>query len=141
MAACLFGRVKREILHQERPRTDEAHVAAQHVEQARQLIQAGRPQHAPERRQSHIIRQRVSSPIDRIEHRPELDHLEGLTMQSRAHLPEEHWTPELAPDENRDDDQHWAERDDRRQRRHEIKYTLQGMLPKLVAAQAARLPR
>jgi len=43
MAAGLLGAVERKVLHQERPRTDETHVAVDDVPQRRQLVEGSWP--------------------------------------------------------------------------------------------------
>src|SRR6185436_17220709 len=50
--ARLLGRIEREIFRQERPRADEAHVAAQHIPELRQLVKAVAAQRAAERREA-----------------------------------------------------------------------------------------
>src|SRR5690554_3412032 len=41
MPSRLFGRVAVQVVHQQRARTDQTHVALKHVDQLRQLIEAG----------------------------------------------------------------------------------------------------
>ena len=49
-----------QIFRQERPRPDQAHVPAKHVEKLRQLIEAGLPEYSPKRRDAMRIELRLT---------------------------------------------------------------------------------
>ena len=50
LPARLFWSIALDIVHDQRPRADQAHVAAQHIPKFRQFIQAGLAQHPAQRR-------------------------------------------------------------------------------------------
>src|SRR5690606_19417557 len=86
-----------------RPRTDQAHLAQQHVEQLRQLIQTGAAQKAAQWRNAFIIRlgpragalatitKHLGFRIN-VLHRAKLEDLESLAVQTHALLTEDHRT-------------------------------------------------
>src|SRR5690606_10394407 len=76
VAAGLLGVVERQILHQQRARADQAHVALEDVPELRQLVEAGRTQKAAERRKALGIGKKLPGGADRIRHGTELDQIE-----------------------------------------------------------------
>src|SRR5438445_690092 len=77
-----------ELLHEARAlraRPDEAHLAPEHVEELRQLVEARAPEEDAERRAAWIIRARPDGPgllLGVHAHRPELQHLEASACGS-----------------------------------------------------------
>ena len=53
-----------QVLHQERPRSHQAHVAAEHIPELRELVDARGPQNAPDTSQPLLIRGYLSSPAN-----------------------------------------------------------------------------
>src|SRR5262245_21734022 len=60
MSASLLWGVKRQVLHQQRPRANEAHLAGEHVPQLGNLVQTRGAEQAPKRRETFGIRQESS---------------------------------------------------------------------------------
>src|SRR5262245_29626724 len=73
VAARLLGRVQGQILDEQRPRADDAHVPAHDVPQLRQLVEAGASQKPAEPRQPLGIGKRPALRVDRVRHGPELE--------------------------------------------------------------------
>ena len=87
-AASLLGRVKREVLHQEGPGADEAHLAAQDVEQLGQFIDGGGAQPSTERCEPLGIGEQGAAAIAGVGHRAELQQPEGFADVAGALLSE-----------------------------------------------------
>ena len=100
-----------------RARTHQAHLAAQHVHDLRQLVQMQPAQHAPDPGRAGIARRRphragtILRPVD---HGAELDQPKRASAQSKARLAVEHRTGTVEPD--RDRDRHAQHHPDRQQR-------------------------
>src|SRR5581483_12491340 len=89
VATRLLGRVAAEILRQQRPRADEGHVAAQHVPELRQLVEARGTEEPSQRREPRLVR--VDAELRRVgrTHRPELEEREAAAAETGPRLPEE----------------------------------------------------
>ncbi len=98
VAACLFRRVTLEVLHQQRARTHQAHIAFKHIEEFRQLIQAGGAQEAPEAGEALLVGQQLTIGVAQVAHAAELVEPEEPTMQAWALLAEDHRPAEEEPD-------------------------------------------
>src|SRR4029079_2687763 len=74
-----------------RTRSHQTHLAHQHIEELRQLIEAAQPQQAAERRDPLLVGNTLvpSRLPGRLRHGSELQNREGLSMQSRPQLAEE----------------------------------------------------
>ena len=83
--ALLLG-VQGQVLHQQRTRPDETHVAHQDVPQLRQLIQARRAQEPAEPAEPDFVGQRDAMLIAGIAHRSKLVHDERFACESGPHL-------------------------------------------------------
>ncbi len=100
VTAGLRGRVAFEIPHQQRPRTDEAHVALEHVDQLRDLVDAQATEHAAESRETLRVGEQPSPPIAAVVHGAELEQREGLPVQARPRLSKQHRSAHRGPDPN-----------------------------------------
>ena len=80
MSALQFRRVVFQVLHQEWPRTDQAHIASQDVKQLWQFVQAGGAQEAAEASQPLRIRKQLSSLVAGISHRAKLQERKGCSI-------------------------------------------------------------
>lgn len=110
MAAKLLGGVAVEVLHHQRPRADEGHVAPEHVEQLWQLIQTGRPEPEAKGREPPIIRQEAALVIMRARnHCAKLEHRKRSAVEAGALLTEEDGPAELDPHEDSQHEQHRPE--------------------------------
>ena len=98
MSACLFWGVAVEVLHQQRAWTHQAHVTFEHVEELRQLIQAGGAQEAPKAGEALLVGQQVTIGIAQVAHGAELVESEQLAVQAGALLAEDHRPAEEEPD-------------------------------------------
>ena len=86
-----------------RPRADQAHAAAQHVEELRQLVERGAPQEAPDGRDARVVPRRLAYRVVlQHGHRAELEDRELAAVESVAALPEQHRSRRRAPDEDDD---------------------------------------
>ena len=119
VAGVELGRELGDLLRQRRPRADQAHRAAEHVEQLRQLVEAGRPQEAPDARDPRVVlhlEQRTAALVGRRQlgeprlgvddHRAELEDLELGSVTADADLPEEHRAAILELDGEGDQGEH-----------------------------------
>lgn len=79
-----------KIFRQERPRTDQTHLPAQHVEQLRQLIETGLPKYFPKRRDAMGVELRLTLAFAIHAHRPKLHHRKDPAIQAWAALTEQH---------------------------------------------------
>ena len=117
--AGLLGGVPLEVAHRQRTWADEAHLAAQHVVQRRQLVQARRPQHPSERRHPCLVMVRVIVlPRPQGTHRAELVQRERFAVVAGVGLREEHGRAEPEPDAERNNERD-RNRDDQPAQRHD----------------------
>lgn len=79
-----------QIFGQERPRADQAHIPAQHVEKLRQLIEAGVPEYSPKRRDAMRIELRLALAFAIHAHCPKFQQCEDPAIQAWATLTEQH---------------------------------------------------
>ena len=79
-----------KIFRQERPRTDEAHVPAKHVEKLRQLVKAGVPEYSAKRRDAMRVKLRLTFAVAVHGHRPKFQHRKNPSMQAWTALTEQH---------------------------------------------------
>ena len=89
VAAHLLGRVKRQILHQQRARADERHVAFEHVPELWQLIERGIAHEGSELRYALFVGQQFAVGSFPLVHGLELDDAERLPLESGSLLEEE----------------------------------------------------
>ena len=89
VAAGLLGRVERQILRQQRPRPNQRHVALQHIDKLRQLVDRRGAHKPPHTRQPLSIRQQLPLRIPIVHHCLELDNLKDLLVLAGAFLQEE----------------------------------------------------
>ena len=99
VAARLLGGVAVEVLHQQRARTHQAHLAFEDVEEFGEFIQAGGTQEAPEAGETLLIGQKVTLCIAQVAHGAELVEFEDLIVQPGARLAEEHRPAKENPNE------------------------------------------
>ena len=90
VAARLLGGVAVEVLHQQRARTDQAHVAFEDVEEFGEFIQAGGAQEAPEAGEALLVGQQAAIGVAQVAHGAEFVELEDPAVQPGARLAEEH---------------------------------------------------
>ena len=91
----------RDVGLQERPRPNDTHLAAEHVDELWELIEPCRPQRVPHSRDPTI------------RHGPELVDPERPTAAANAALHEQRRAAVLEPDERRDREPHGAQHEDR----------------------------
>ena len=80
-----------QIFGQERPRADQAHIPAQHVEKLRQLIKAGVPEYSPKRRDAMRIELRLALAFAIHAHRPEFQQRKNPAIQAWTLLTKQNW--------------------------------------------------
>jgi hypothetical protein len=102
MAATVAVGIQWKVLLDEWARSDETHIASQHVDQLRELVERGRAQSPPERRDASIIGQELAAAIALVGHRAKLEELEWAIAEAGAALSEEHRATKA--DANRDAD-------------------------------------
>jgi len=87
----LLRRVAVEIAHQQRPGANEAHVAAEHIPELRQLVEAQPPHEASDARQALFVGEQCARGVALVGHRSELGDVEGASAEPRTCLSEEYW--------------------------------------------------
>src|SRR3546814_2235004 len=95
LSAHLLGRIERQIIRHERTGSDEAHLALRNIQQAWKLVEAGRAQEMPERRDPLRVRKQLAMGIAIIGHRTELPQGETPALIATPFLCEEHTRPEI----------------------------------------------
>jgi len=98
-------RVERQILHEQRSRADDAHLAPQHIDQLGQLVERRRSQMPPERGEALSVRKKLARVVSLVRHRAELDPLEFAIVQSDTRLTKKHRCPQPQPNQKCDDQQ------------------------------------
>ena len=78
------------VLPQQRPRADDAHVAAQDVDQLRDLVQAQRAQQPAQPGEPPVVGKQVAEAVAAVGHRTELQHRERPAEHPGALLTEQH---------------------------------------------------
>ncbi len=81
MATMLLRAIMRQIFHEEGPRTDEAHISLENVQEFREFIQASAAHQLAESRESICIGQELSIGSASIGHCAELIQSERLTVK------------------------------------------------------------
>ena len=92
-----------------RPRTHQAHLAPQHVQHLRQLVEMEPAQHAAHRGGARIPPHRPDRPgagLRALDHGAELEHREHPAVAPEARLAVQHRAGALEPDRERDADRH-----------------------------------
>ena len=85
-----------------RARPDQGHLAAQHVDQLRQLVQAGAAQPASDRGDPRVVGARLHEPrAGVVAHGAELQQLEHIVVEALARLAEQGGTGRVQPDRDR----------------------------------------
>ena len=95
------GRIPGQVAHGQRSRPDHAHLAPEHVHQRWQLVDAGRPEQAPEPGQPGLVGLGSAAARPRQPHRPQLDELEGLAVAPGPLLAKQHRPPHAQPHRRR----------------------------------------
>lgn len=88
MATLLLQAVMRQILHQEGPRADEAHISLENVQEFREFIQAGAAHQLAESRESFRVGQELPIGSSGIGHRAEFIQSKGLSAKPGAFMHE-----------------------------------------------------
>ena len=83
------GDAVRQVARQQRPRADQRHLAAQHVEELRQFVEPRAPQQAPDQRDPFRLRDGCALRVARAAHGPELVEDEGAHASAGAELAEQ----------------------------------------------------
>src|SRR5687768_14100840 len=83
---------------EDRPRTDDRHLAAQYVDQLWKLVEVGPAQHAADPGHARVVRLRPCRTWCAVAHGPELKHLEWLFAVAEPLLGEGHWTRRIKSD-------------------------------------------
>lgn len=89
MTAHLLFAVKRQVLHQQRPRSNQRHVALQHIYQLRQLVDGGRADKLAYLGQPVGIWQQITIGIPLVRHTLKLNYLDDFAVLSRTLLHKE----------------------------------------------------
>jgi len=91
-SAALNAAVAGKVFHQCRPRPDEGHLTAQNVHKLGKLVDAGTPQYLSYSCDSILMDTPVSVElfVGILDHRPELDHFERLSVFTGSPMPEQY---------------------------------------------------
>ena len=127
----------RHLVGQRRPRPHEAHLAAQHVPQLRQLVERRGAKHTSDARHTRVVLELeqwpgplVRSPQHRQlgfgldTHGAELDHVERAAVATHAALPEQHRAPVVEDDRRSDQDGEGRSEGEHRKRAEEVEQPL-----------------
>ncbi len=125
----LLGRVTIEILRQEGPRADQAHLSPQHLQELRQFVEARLAKQAAERRQACRIGERPSVAAGGTGHRAKLPDRENSPAQPRAFLQKEDGPPEKQPHERRHAGHHGQQDSAQDRRSDEVDRSLEKTAP------------
>ena len=93
VAAHLFGRISFKVFHQQRARTNQAHLTAQDVEEFGQLVQAEGAQETPEAGQTLGVGEQVPGQVGCVCHGPEFIDKKRLSLVSRSLLAKQDGSP------------------------------------------------
>jgi hypothetical protein len=119
MAAPVIVGVQWKVLNEQRPWSNEAHVASQHVDQLRQLVDRRRSEPSAERCETMLVRQESPVDITVIGHRAKFDQGERPIVEPGTELTEKHRAADPNAHQASDDQQQrhpeWAREDDERQ--------------------------
>ena len=97
-AAALLGAVALDVGERQRAGADEAHVAAHHGPQLRELVEAAGAQEAAEPWEALVVGQQLTVGATGLAHAAELDDLDRLPVAAGAGLTEQHRCAEPEPD-------------------------------------------
>src|SRR5207244_13138888 len=86
----LLGGVPRQVLHQQRTRSDEAHLASEHIPELGQFIEARASQESAESPEAQRVRKRTTFVVAHVAHRAEFQYRERPAATSWSCLSEEH---------------------------------------------------
>jgi hypothetical protein len=113
------------------PRSDERHLAAQHVHELRQLVHLGTAEERPEAEHTRIVGRRHSRrPLGRVDvHRPELEHLERHATASHSAGTEERRSGTREPDAERAERDEGGEQHEQQRREHDVQRALEAIDP------------
>ena len=125
VAARLLGGVERQVLHEQRARAHQAHVAVHHVEQLGQLVDARAAQPLPERGEAFGVGQERAVGAAPVGHGAELRHHERPSAASRPLLAEQHRRPHAHAHEERDDREQRRQHHERGRRTDDVDDALQ----------------
>jgi hypothetical protein len=119
VAAPVIIRIQRQISHEQRPRADDTHVAAQHIEQLGQLVDRCRSQPSAERRETAVVGQQIPLGVALVDHAAKFQQPEWPIVETGANLSKKHGMSEARANQHGDDEQQrnpdWAREDDKRQ--------------------------
>lgn len=113
VAAGLLRGIQGQVLHQQGPGADEAHLAAQDVEQPRQFVDRGGPQPAAEGREPLGIGEQGAAAVAGVGHRAELQQPEGPAAVAGALLAEEGGGTEAPAHQKANQDKQWRQQRDK----------------------------
>src|SRR5580698_3135019 len=92
MSAALLRCVTRQVLEQQRPGPDQAHITSEHIPELRKFIEAGASQELPDASKSLLIGQRGPITVNHIRHGTKLIEREGSLLIARPPLPKQDGT-------------------------------------------------
>ena len=111
VATLLMGAVAGKVAHQERPRSNQAHVPRKHVVERWKLVEASLSQQRAHSGEPSRVVQQCALFIAGLFHRPKLDEIKRVTVESRALLNEEHRSPLRQPQDEPDHQDHRCRHD------------------------------
>ena len=136
----LLRRVAFQVLDEQRPWSNETHIAAHDVPEFRQLIQAGTAQEPSEACQAQRVWQKNFIAVPEVGHRPELDNCERAAAKAWALLPEQDRGPMQEPDEHTNSRKYWDEKQERGRGGCEVEGSLEPATIQSVHSDASMLP-
>ena len=122
MSPPLFWSVAIQILHQQRTRTNEAHLSTKNIPQLRKLVQARPSQEVAEWCDALSIRRGTARAT--LPHGAEFIECEWTTSETRTFLAKYQRTSQKESDTNRNRDEKWREQNESRRCRDHIKAPL-----------------
>ena len=115
-----------------RPRPDQRHLPAQHVQELRQFVDVRPPQDRAHARHARIVADGLAKPGARIihaVHAAEFQHLDRLVVEAEARLAEQRRPARLEPDQRRDHDEQRPERHQQHRGARDVEGPLEEAVP------------
>ena len=105
-----------------RTRSDERHLATQHIEKLRQFVDTGTAQQSTEPSHAPVVRRGLDDPsaIFGHPHRAKLEHDKFAVVETAAALAEDRWSRAFEANQGCDRQQRWRQRDQRRRCDHDV---------------------
>ena len=130
----------RQVARQERPRSDQRHLAPQHVKELRDLVEPRAPQHASDQRDPLAVRDRYPLRVAGAAHGPELVEGERAHAPARTQLAEQDRAALVQEHDERDQPEQGQEREEGERAHAHLEGTAGTEVDAIARAWDARVP-